>query len=114
MHHLLQDVDKDKRNSIRVAIGKSTSKEGDFFIKTDHSIHCPNVNSSLTDEVEVMPRGDVQMVALGDDGCGVILSKEDGLLDHLRTRSLYQKLIDDLKVHGRVGGEERKIVCREF
>jgi hypothetical protein len=105
LHHLLQDVARDKRSEIRVAL---SSNPGDFFIKTDHSMHCPNDNTTLTDEVQEMDRKDVQMVALGLDGCAIILSKEDGAVDLIRKPALYQMLKDDLKKYGKVQG---KIVC---
>ena len=86
MHRRLQDVERDKRGCIRVAIG---SNYEDFFVKTDHSKYCPNENSSLTDEVEEMTLGEVKMVALGLDGCGLILSKSDGILNHIRKSAHY-------------------------
>jgi len=105
MHNLLQDVDRDKRGSVRVAIG---SNYEDFYIKTDHSIHCPNQNCALTDEVGEMARDQVKMVALGLDGCGLILSKDDGILDHIRVPANYSTLRDDLeKKHIK----DRKAVC---
>jgi hypothetical protein len=64
MHHLLQDVDQDKYGQVRVAIG---AEDDEFFLETDHTIHCPNKNNRLTDEVEEMTHKEVKMVGLGLD-----------------------------------------------
>jgi len=108
MHHRLQDVPHSKHRSVQVAIG---SKYDEFLVKTDHSIHCPNQNSSLTDEVHEMSHKEVKMVALGLEGCGLILSTDNLLIDHMRIFAQYPTLRSDLKRHHHDPSQTRKPVC---
>jgi hypothetical protein len=105
MHHLLQDVDQDKYGQVRVAIG---AEDDEFFLETDHTIHCPNKNNRLTDEVEEMTHKEVKMLGLGLDGCGLILSKDNELVNHVRVPDNYAPLRRELRKYHT---STRKPVC---